>query len=36
MIGDEVVSFSGVYDYGNNLVRVVDRLYTEQKYRQNY
>ena len=34
MIGDEVVSFSGVYDYGNNLVRVVDRLYTEQKYRK--
>lgn len=36
MIDDKVISFSGVYDYGNNLVRVVDRLYTEQKYRQNY
>ncbi|BCU95213.1 MAG: hypothetical protein CM15mV8_0570 [Caudoviricetes sp.] len=25
-----------VYDYGNNLVRVVDRLYIEQKYRYNF
>ena len=34
--GDEVIAFSGVYDYGNNLVRVVDRLYIEQKYRYNF
>ena len=32
--GDEVIAFSGVYDYGNNLVRVVDRLYIEQKYQK--
>ena len=29
--GDEVIAFSGVYDYGNNLVRVVDRLFIEQR-----
>jgi len=34
--GDEVIAFSGLYDYGNNLVRVVDRLYIEQKYRYNF
>ena len=36
MIGDEVVSFAGIYDYGQNLVRVADRLFTFPKYRQNY
>ena len=36
MIGDEVVSFAGIYDYGQNLVRVADRLYTKQEYRQNF
>ena len=36
MIGKEVVSFSGVYDYGNNLVRVVDRLFTMPEYRQRF
>ena len=34
--GDEVIAFSGVYDYGNNLVRVVDRLYIKQEYRYNF
>ena len=28
------VSFSGVYNYGNNLVRVCDRLFTNPDYRQ--
>ena len=28
------VSFSGVYDYGNNLVRVCDRHFTNPDYRQ--
>ena len=36
MIGKEVIAFSGVYDYGNNLVRVVDRMFIEQKYRYNF
>ena len=36
MIGDEVVSFAGIYDYGQNLVRVADRLFTFPKYRQNF
>ena len=36
MIGDEVVSFAGIYDYGQNLVRIADRLFTFPKYRQNY
>jgi len=36
MIGNEVVSFAGIYDYGQNLVRVADRLFTFPKYRQNY
>ena len=34
--GDEVISFAGIIDFGNNLVRVADRLYTKQEYRQNY
>ena len=34
--GDEVISFAGITDFGNNLVRVADRLYTKQEYRQNY
>ena len=36
MIGKEVISFAGIYDYGQNLVRVADRLFTFPKYRQNY
>jgi hypothetical protein len=32
----ELISFAGIYDYGNNLVRVADRLYTKEEYRQNY
>ena len=36
MIGNEVVSFAGIYDYGQNLVRVADRLFTFPKYRQNF
>ena len=27
--GDEVISFAGITDFGNNLVRVADRLYTK-------
>ena len=34
--GDEVISFAGIIDFGNNLVRLSDRLYTKQEYRQNY
>ena len=34
--GDEIISFAGIVDFGNNLVRVADRLYTKQEYRQNY
>ena len=34
--GDELISFAGIVDFGNNLVRVVDRLYIEQKYRYNF
>jgi hypothetical protein len=36
MMGDELVSFAGVYDYGNNLVRVIDRIFTFPKFRQRY
>ena len=34
--GDELISFAGIVDFGNNLVRVADRLYTKEEYRQNY
>ena len=34
--GDELNSFAGIVDFGNNLVRVADRLYTKEKYRQNF
>ena len=34
--GDELISFAGIVDFGNNLVRVADRLYTKQEYRQNF
>ena len=34
--GDELISFAGIIDFGNNLVRVADRLYTKEKYRQNF
>ena len=36
VINNEVISFAGVYDYGKNLLRVADRLFTFPKYRQNY
>ena len=36
MMGKEVISFAGIYDYGNNLVRVADRLFTKETYRQNF
>ena len=36
IVDGNVASFSGVYDYGKKLVRVVDRLFTFPNYRQNY
>jgi hypothetical protein len=30
---DDIVGMSGVYDYGKNLVRVADRMFTFPKYR---
>jgi hypothetical protein len=34
--GEELISFAGIIHFGNNLVRVADRLFTFPKYRQNY
>ena len=31
-----LISFSGVYKYSDNLVRVVDRLFTLPEYRQKF
>jgi len=30
----EIISFAGIYKYGDNLVRVADRLFTFEKFRQ--